>query len=131
MDTSDDVLGCMDENACIMPTATYDTLCEYPMDFYDCDDVYLCDTSFMSFEMDIYPIISANCIICHGGASPTAGLALETYAQINQSATDPYYGIINRISRLEGDPLMMPGSYRLPQCQIDKIAAWVNNALNN
>ena len=32
--------------------------------------------------------------MCHGGPSPTAGLALETYVQIYQSATDPYNGIL-------------------------------------
>ena len=91
-----------------------------------------CDTNFVSFETDIYPIISSHCTMCHGGPSPSAGLALETYAQIYQSATDPNNGIIDRISRLEGDPLMMPGSYRIPQCQIDKIVAWVEQgALNN
>ena len=91
-----------------------------------------CDTNFVSFETDIYPIISSHCIMCHGGPSPSAGLALETYAQIYQSATEPYNGIIDRISRPEGDPLMMPGSYRIPQCQIDKIVAWVEQgALNN
>ena len=90
-----------------------------------------CDTNFVSFEMDIYPIISSHCTMCHGGPSPSAGLALETYAQIYQSAID-LNGIIDRISRFEGDPLMMPGSYRIPQCQIDKIVAWVEQgALNN
>lgn len=94
--------------------------------------IYDCDTNFVSFEMDIYPIISSHCTMCHGGPSPSAGLSLETYAQIYQSATEPYNGIIDRISRPEGDPLMMPGSYRIPQCQIDKIVAWVEQgALNN
>lgn len=91
-----------------------------------------CDTNFVSFEMDIDPIISSHCKLCHGGPSPSAGLALETYGQIYQSATEPYNGIIDRISRPEGDPLMMPGNYRLPQCEIDKIVAWVEQgALNN
>ena len=91
-----------------------------------------CDTNFVSFEMDIDPIISSHCRNCHGGPSPSSGLALETYDQIKQSATYPYNGIIDRISRPEGDPLMMPVSYRIPQCQIDKIVAWVEQgALNN
>ena len=93
-----------------------------------------CDTNFVSFGMDIYPIISLHCStpVCHASPSPSAGLALETYDQIYQSATEPYNGIIDRISRPEGGPLMMPGSYRIPQCQIDKIIAWVEQgALNN
>ena len=61
-----------------------------------------------------------------------SGISARNISQIYQSATDPYNGIIDRISRPEGDPLMMPGSYRIPQCQIDKIVAWVEQgALNN
>ncbi|GIR13156.1 MAG: hypothetical protein CM15mP23_17310 [Cryomorphaceae bacterium] len=90
-----------------------------------------CDINYVSYEMDISPIISSHCTMCHGGSFPAAELALETYDQIYQSATD-YDGIIDRISRSEGDPSMMPGSYRIPQCQIDKIVAWVEQgALNN
>ena len=93
--------------------------------------IYDCDTNFVSFEMDIYPIISSHCTMCHGGSFPASELALETYSQIYQSAID-LNGIIDRISRFEGDPSMMPGSYRIPQCQIDKIVAWVEQgALNN
>jgi len=91
-----------------------------------------CDTNVVSFEMDIDTIISFHCTPCHDDPSPSAGLALETYDQIYQSATEPYNGIIDRISRPEGDPLVMPSSYRIPQCQIDKIVAWVEQgALNN
>ena len=57
----------------------------------------------------------------------------KTYDQIRIAATDlTEDGIIHRITRPEGDPLLMPGSYRIPQCQIDKIIAWVDQgALNN
>ena len=95
---------------------------------YDISD---CDINYVSFEMDISPIIITHCTMCHGGSFPASELALETYDQIYQSATD-LNGIIDRISRFEGDPLMMPGSYRIPQCQIDKIVAWTEQgALNN
>jgi hypothetical protein len=96
----------------------------------------LCDTTLLSFALDISPIVVDHCSGCHGGTSTSAasaGLLLVSYSQIQSSATDlSLSGMINRISRLQGDPLMMPSSYRIPQCQIDKIIAWVDQgALNN
>ena len=92
-----------------------------------------CDTNFVSFEMDIYPIISSHCTTCHAGPSPSAGLALETYEQIKSSALNgSYSGMINRIEKPEGTPLGMPPNYRLELCQIQMIKAWVEQgALNN
>ena len=93
-----------------------------------------CDTNFVSFEMDISPIISAACEkTCHAGPSPSAGLALETYTQIKSSALNgSYSGMINRIEKPEGTPLGMPPNYRLELCQIQMIKAWVEQgALNN
>ena len=92
-----------------------------------------CDTNFVSFEMDIDPIISSHCKTCHDGPSLSAGLALETYTQIKSSALNSSYsGMINRIEKPEGAPLGMPPNYRLELCQIQMIKAWVEQgALNN
>ena len=92
-----------------------------------------CDTNFVSFEMDIYPIIISHCTMCHSDPSPSAGLALETYTQIKSSALNgSYSGMINRIEKPEGTPLGMPPNYRLELCQIQMIKAWVEQgALNN
>ena len=92
-----------------------------------------CDTNFVSFEMDINPIISSHCTTCHSDPSPSAGLALETYEQIKSSALNgSYSGMINRIEKPEGTPLGMPPNYRLELCQIQMIKAWVEQgALNN
>lgn len=112
----------------------------FPHCSYDSEEnlygVTLCDTSYLSFALDISPIVADHCSPCHGGTSSSAasaGLLLVTHSQIKSSATDPSIsGMINRVSRLEGDPLMMPSSYRIPQCQINKIIAWVNQgSLNN
>ena len=92
-----------------------------------------CDTNFVSFEMDIKPIISSHCTTCHDDSSPSAGLALESYEQIKSSALNgSYSGMINRIEKPEGTPLGMPPNYRLELCQIQMIKAWVEQgSLNN
>lgn len=99
-------------------------------DLYSVPD---CDSTAMSFESDILPIVNEHCSSCHGGLTPTAGLLLETYDQIKTSANNSTYsGMINRIEREKNDPLLMPMGYKLPQCQIDQIKAWVNQgSLNN
>ena len=80
----------------------------------------------MSFTDDILPIIQDNCLSCHGGELPSAGLTMEHYSQIRTAVLDTTVaGIINRIERPLGDPDIMPPDSRLEQCSIDKIKAWV------
>jgi len=95
--------------------------------------ITICETELMSFTDDVWPIIQENCVSCHGGETPFAGLALEHYSQIRTTALDTTVeGVINRIDRPEGDPDIMPPNSRLEQCSIDKIKAWVEQgALEN
>ena len=91
-----------------------------------------CDTNFVSFEMDINPIISSNCKSCHVGEYPAGDILLETYNQISLVADDSSQrGIVYVITRPEGDPDLMPKGYRLTQCEIDKIIAWKEQGLLN
>ena len=86
-----------------------------------------CDTTLVSFQSDILPIIKTNCSSCHGGVTPSAGLLLENYDQISSSSkNNTSGGMINRIEREESDPRLMPMGYKLPTCEIDQIKAWVN-----
>lgn len=87
-----------------------------------------CDTSVVSYSMDIAPIIDINCIVCHGSVSPEAGLDLSTYGNVFANREN----IRNRINRPLGDPFVMPQGGPMVQCNIDKINAWINQgALNN
>ncbi len=100
------------------------------------DDLYgltICDTISMSFEADIFPIINEHCSTCHSGPTPPDGLALLDYNQIQISANDASTdGMIHRIEKADGEAGIMPQAYRLPQCQIDMIKAWVaQGTLNN
>ena len=105
--------------------------CEYN-DEQSLYDIFDCDTSFVSFQDDINPIISSNCRSCHSGEYPAGDILLETYDQISLVANDSSQrGIIYVITRPEGDPDLMPKGYRLTQCQIDKIIAWKEQGLLN
>lgn len=89
-----------------------------------------CDTTAMSFQNDINPIIQTNCTVCHSGSTPSGGLLLTNHAQIAAAANSGK--IMDRISRSNGDPLLMPQTGKLGDCSIAKIEAWINQGtLNN
>ncbi|GGH76422.1 MAG: hypothetical protein EP346_09510 [Bacteroidetes bacterium] len=82
-----------------------------------------CDTPLSSFSADIQPWIDAQCVSCHGDVSPQAGLDLTTHANVAAKAAS----ILDRISRPEGDGLLMPqGGSPLDQCKIDGFSVWID-----
>ena len=90
----------------------------------------------VSFSKDVLPIFEQSCVKCHGGDKTEAALALKTYAQLTKGS--------------ENGPVIKPGdaansflvqqivngkmpkrANKLPQAQIDIIAAWVNAGAPN
>lgn len=81
------------------------------------------------YNQDVKTIIDNNCIICHG-ATPSNGapMSLVTYAQVKDAVQNR--GLLDRISRDQGAPGMMPNQgTRLPQATIDLIADWNTDGL--
>jgi hypothetical protein len=93
------------------------------------DQIADCDTSAVSYSLDIQPVIDNNCVNCHGPINPLAGLDISTYQQVDANKGK----ISDRINRQPGDPLLMPqNGPPLLRCDIDQFDAWVNQgALNN
>ena len=81
-----------------------------------------CDTASTGFAARVEPLVVSQCAICHGGADPDGGLALETYAEISAAALDG--SIENRITRSSGDALLMPPSGALGTCDVQAILDW-------
>lgn len=97
----------------------------------DDDEPEVCDTSDVSFSAVILPIVEQNCFTgCHNGSNPTAGFALETYEQIKNSVD--LGGFLGSIRHEEGFTAMPLNKDPLPDCDISKIAAWIDQgALDN
>jgi hypothetical protein len=116
----------------LMSALAFLNACDYDSEeaLYGID---LCDTESISYENDIATIIVENCISCHSGESPSASLDLSDLEVLTASALNSgNRGLLNRIERSEGQVGAMPTSYRLTQCQIDQINAWVEQgALDN
>ncbi len=81
------------------------------------------------YNENVKPIIDANCVSCHA-TSPINGasIPLVTYQQVKNAVLTG--GLINRISRQNGDGDLMPlGGPRMPQNTINVIVQWEANGL--
>lgn len=91
-----------------------------------------CDTVNMQYARDVLPILQANCFSCHGNGSTggSGGISLDGYENLKVWADN---GIL--VGNITHSPGYVPMPYqgaKLPDCEINKIIAWVNRgALNN
>lgn len=97
------------------------------------DDLILQDIpsngSPTTYLTKVKTIIDNNCINCHG-ANPTNGASssLTTYAEVKNAVLNN--GLIDRISRTNGAPGLMPlGGPRMTQQTIDIVIDWNNDGL--
>ena len=89
-----------------------------------------CDTSNMSYAINIEPILENNCVSCHNATQSNDGVILTDYndviAQINNG------NLLNVIQHSPGYPQMPYLQPQLPACTINEIIDWINRgSLNN
>jgi len=80
-----------------------------------------CDASTVTWTMDIQPMLQEQCVSCHSGSSPSGGKDLSTYANVKLYLG----GVVSRMNKPLGDPLIMPPSGPLTSCTLTKLDAWV------
>jgi uncharacterized membrane protein len=80
----------------------------------------------ITFTNTVKNIMDNNCVVCHA-ATPVFGapMSLVTYADVKNAVQNN--GLLDRISRAQGESGLMPISTRLPQATIDKIESWAEN----
>lgn len=86
-----------------------------------------CDTTEVSYNLDIKPIIDGNCISCHapGGEQETAPI-------LNYDDLKNYADNMELVNRTSGSTILMPPSGKMNSCNVALIEAWVKQgALNN
>lgn len=109
-------------------TLTAVTLFSLTNCFYDNEQdqygITQCDTTAMSFSLDIKPIIEANCVSCH-----TPGGERES------TPFNDYDGIVSYADqvaeRVKGVGSIMPPSGAIPVCDQQKIESWVKAGAPN
>lgn len=96
--------------------------------YYDSKEALLeeaggCDTSAVSFSIEINPVIISKCNSCHGGTSPSAGISTEGYANILTIVNNgKLWGSVNHLSGFSPMPV---GSSKLESCYLQKLNAWI------
>jgi hypothetical protein len=88
-----------------------------------------CDTTNISYSLDVVPILQNNCYSCHGGATPATGIKLDTYNALKIFASN---GFLSAAVQHTGTVTPMP--YLQPQlgsCDVNTIVAWVNQGMLN
>ena len=88
-----------------------------------------CDTSNVTFNAVIKPIMQNKCQGCHQGTSPGGGVNLSTYLGVQGSAIDG--SLLGSIEHGSGWSAMPKNSSKLPDCDIAKIRIWVNAGAPN
>jgi mono/diheme cytochrome c family protein len=88
----------------------------------------LCNPSnTITYTNAIKTIMAANCVGCHGGASPSAGINLENYQVLTAYAKDQpiFMGCINHTL----GKAMPQGGAKMADTTIAKIQTWVNGCM--
>lgn len=86
-----------------------------------------CDTNSFKYQLNIKPIIDANCISCHSGTSTSGNVILDTYSGIKTVVDN---GKLISVLSWKGN-IKMPLSAPLPDCKNSIITKWINNGAKN
>lgn len=87
-----------------------------------------CNTESVSFESDITPIVSNNCLSCHSGPNPNGDVLLTNYNEISGIAQS---GLLMDVLTASNGAPKMPQGGTLDNCSIDKIEKWINDGSPN
>lgn len=94
---------------------------------YFSNPVNLCDTTDMSYSMDIVPIFVNNCYACHSGNNPNGDISVDSYDGLKSAIeTGKLLGAIKHERGYTPMPRFAP---QLDNCTINQIEAWINQGM--
>lgn len=91
----------------------------------------VCDTSNVTFSGTIQPILQSNCNSCHMSSIASGGVITDNYQDLIPVVES---GIFWKAVNHEPGASPMPQDQlpnKLPQCELDKIKAWINKGAPN
>jgi hypothetical protein len=103
--------------------------------FYDkADQQYpstgICDTTNITYNVEIKAILDEHCKTCHDGTASISGINLYDYSTISGLALDgqfTYGTLLSAVMHTGGAPFMPQTGPMLQECDINKIVAWVHS----
>jgi hypothetical protein len=87
------------------------------------EDLYVstCNTAGMTYTKDIVSLVNSSCAGCHSGNSPSAGIALSTYAEVKDCVVNgKFLGSVKQ----DGTASAMPKGGKWSSCNVSKLEAW-------
>ena len=95
--------------------------------YYDKSDLLYpdtaCDTAAVKYSTSVLPVLSSNCISCHGGSTPSAGISLDSYTGVKvQVDNGRLWGAVSHNPSYSPMP---KNSNKLSTCNLDKIRIWI------
>jgi mono/diheme cytochrome c family protein len=95
--------------------------------YYDKSDLLYpdtaCDTTSVTYSTSVLPLLSSNCITCHGGNTPSAAIRLDTYAGVKQQVDNGR--LWGAVSHSPNYSPMPKNSNKLSTCNLEKIRIWI------
>lgn len=89
-----------------------------------------CDLDNVTFSQTVFPNLQTyGCVSCHSGTSPSGGLLLNTYANV-QSAVQSGR-LMGAILRQQGYAPMPPSGDAMSECAVNQIQKWIDNEMPN
>jgi mono/diheme cytochrome c family protein len=82
-----------------------------------------CDTAAVTYSTSVAAVLSANCNICHGGSTPSAGIKLDVYSGVKQQADNGR--LLGSITHNPNYSPMPKNGTKLSDCNIAKIRKWI------
>jgi hypothetical protein len=86
-----------------------------------------CDTTNVTYNGTIAPLLSNNCTGCHGGSIPSGGILLTSFASVQTVSSS---GLLMNALNGSGVPVM-PISGSLSACKIAQFQIWIRNGMLN
>jgi len=84
-----------------------------------------CDTTNVTYEAKIAPIMENNCNSCHSGVSPNAGVITDNFDDLKTIADNgQLWGAVNHEP---GYSPMPKNGEQLPDCELQQIRIWIDN----
>ncbi|NOT92450.1 hypothetical protein [Ferruginibacter sp.] len=101
--------------------------------YYDKEEILYpqsaCDTATVTYSSSVVPILVSNCTSCHAGNTPSAGIKLDTHADVKiQVANGKLWGSVSHTASYS--PMPKSGS-KMSDCNLTKIKKWIDAGAPN
>jgi uncharacterized membrane protein len=88
-----------------------------------------CDTSNISYSVDVKPVLQKECYACHSTSIASGGIVLDNYNGVKAASSAGR--LAGAVSHAAGYVPMPLGQARISDCSVNTIKAWINRGMIN